>query len=178
MDTYTEAPPLLTADDLLDLELQGTYAETDVAVACALVRGACGWHIGPSVDVDLTLDVEGGTVLLLPSLHVTAVSEVRDREGNLLEGWEWSDAGILRRPGGWPVGLRAVTVSLSHGLESIPLDLASVVAGIAATRADGRAVPVGLKSRAIGGITYTYADAPKDGDSLAAYDHVLWRYKR
>lgn len=177
MHDFTEAPPLLTADDLADLEFPGPFNEVDVAVAGALVRGACQWHVAPSVETTLVLDTEGGRVLFLPSLHVTEVLSVTDRAGNVLDGWTWSASGMLERTTPWPSGFRAVQVRLRHGLEKVPEDLAAVVADLAGSRAVEAAKPAGLKAKTVGNVSYQYADAPS-GNVLEPYGAVLWRYRR
>ena len=174
---FTEAPPLLTADELAALGFPGSFNEVDVAVAGALVRGACQWHVAPSVETTLVLDTEGGRVLLLPSLHVTEILSVTDGAGTVLDGWTWSASGMLERTTPWPSGFRAVHVRLRHGLDKVPADLAAVVADLARSRAVEDAKPAGLKSKTVGNVNYTYADAPS-GDALEPYRAVLWRYER
>jgi len=179
MIDLTDEPPFVTAEDLADREFAGTFSEVDVAVACALVRGAVGWHIAPSVTVEVWLDTDGGSTALLPSLHVTDVHEVRDAAGQLLEGWEWSASGILRRAGGWPAGFRAVRAKVTHGLPRVPMDLMAVVADIAAKRQTVTAAAVGLKSKTVGEVTYNYLASSDVGgdDPVAGYHSVLWRYE-
>lgn len=182
LDVYT-APPLVTLDDLEDFP--GSRSEMDVAVAGALVRGACGWHIGPSVDVELTVDSDGGSLVLLPSLHLTEVSEVKaTATGEVLTGWEWSGAGMLRREpsGGWlgfPRGFRALTIKAKSGIP-VPVDLKAVVADLSTSAAVRATLPQGLKAKTVGEVTYTYltsADLKDAVDPLEAYRHVLWRYE-
>lgn len=175
------APPLVTLDDLEEFP-GGPFDETSVQVACAVVRGACGWHIAPSMTVDLVLDSDGGRVLLLPSLHLTAVTAVRDRDGNPVTGWRQSAAGMLEHPLGWPGGLSAVTVTVTHGLPAVPEDLQAVVADLAAARARAAAAAARggeLKRKTVGEVTYEYVTPPTaagGSDPLAAYRHILSRY--
>lgn len=176
-DTQT-APPLVTVDMLEDHQMPGPYTETDVAIASALVRGACGWHIAPSVAVELELDSDGGTLLVLPSLHLSSVNKVTDRHGNVLEGWEASRKGMLYRTAGWPAGFGAVVVHAEHGLPEVPLEIVAVVADLARSRTATGMRPTDLKSRKVGEVTYSYltpADSPTD-DPLRMYRHVLWRF--
>ena len=175
----TVAPPLVNVDDLEEFP-GAPFDETSVQIAGAVVRGVCGWHIAPSVTVDLVLDSDGGRVLLLPSLHLTEVAAVRDRDANPIEGWRTSTAGMLEHPGGWPCGLSAVTVTVTHGLPVVPPDLLGVVADIARYRAALNARPPGLRSKTVGKVTYDYID-PNAGvggkvDPIAAYRHILDRY--
>ena len=61
--------------DLLGSPLIG-YDPDAVLAAAEAVRSYCGWHIAPAVEETVTLDGSGGRHLLLPSLHVTEVSEI------------------------------------------------------------------------------------------------------
>src|SRR5690606_40983530 len=59
-------------------------------------------------------------VLILPTLRLVSVSEVRDMTGDeprVLTGWRMSQAGMLSRRGGWPSGFGAVEVDVVHGYE-------------------------------------------------------------
>lgn len=126
-----------------------------VPAAEGAVRSYCGWHIAPAVTETLVLDSPGTHVLLLPSMHVTAVSEVRGLtlddpagysmglygEGNygdppvILDGWRATvtprfGAGILERsPYRWPMGV--VEVDLTHGYATVPADVRGVVLDLA-----------------------------------------------
>src|SRR5690349_17879952 len=88
----------------------------------AEVRGYCGWHVAPSVTEEVTVEGDGGSVLLLPSLRVTAVASVIDEDGNAVTDWKVRRNGVLRRAGGWRCGVE-YTVTLTHGYDQPPADL-------------------------------------------------------
>ena len=124
-------PPLTTAAELADYP-GSPYLETLVSSAAASVRDEAGWHIAPLVTETLVLDSQGGRRLILPSLQIDSVAEVRDVTGDtpaVLEGWRLSRrACFLYLEKGWPTGVAAVEVDLTHGCEACPEDLLAVVA--------------------------------------------------
>ena len=92
--------------------------------ACLTVRQYCGWHIAPSVTETLTLDGPGGSLLRLPSLYVTAVTEVVNR-GSVVTDPQWSQHGMVR--GRWTDQFRGITVTLTHGYDECPADIMAVL---------------------------------------------------
>lgn len=112
--------------------LTATEAER-LMQAEALVREFCGWHIAPSRTVTVELVSAGGTALLLPSLEVTAVTAVRDVDGDTpetLTGWKVRRFGILYRSLGWPTG-HEIEVDLTHGFTAAPAEVQGVVQAVA-----------------------------------------------
>ena len=83
----------MTLPPLADLPV-GTDEAAWLA-ACDAVRGYCEWHIAPSVTETLTLDGPGGSVLHLPSAHVTAVASVTN-DGAVIADPQWSASSSSR----------------------------------------------------------------------------------
>lgn len=112
----------------------GPFSEKEVAVAAARLRAEVGWHIAPSREETIELDVmPGETTLRLPTRHLTAVDEVRDLDRDTVidpERYRVSAARgrIRRRSGFWPSGYSRVSVTFTHGFEACPPDLYEVVA--------------------------------------------------
>lgn len=135
-------PERLASPAQLQTATNGRILATDPFVAEAIgaatdaVRSACGWHVAPSrTETDLRLDGRGGSVLTLPSLHVTAVASVVDYgfpdtisglPGLVLvedTDFSWSDNGVLERLiGCWSRQRRGIQVTFTHGydLSDIP----------------------------------------------------------
>jgi len=121
-------PALVDASDLIQFP-EAPFAEDLVASAADQVRILCGWHIAPEVTETLTVESWGGPVLSLPTLHLTAVTEVRDVTGTdpaVLDRWRKSQSGMLIRIGGWPFG--TVEVDVTHGYPVCPDGLLAVIA--------------------------------------------------
>lgn len=120
--------------------------------AVAVVRAYCGWHIAPVLTETILVDAQGGSALVLPSLRVTEISEVKIGD-TVVESPEWSAAGFVR--GCWPKKLRAVSVTWTHGFDEAPLAL------VAASKrlVEIGSVPAGIRSRATGPYSVTYRDA-------------------
>lgn len=118
-----EADLLVTAAQL-ESATKGRIKATDPYVVEALwaatdsIRSECGWHVGPVRSETLTLDGSGGTILLVPSLHVTAITSVTEN-GTLLTvdtDFDWSVNGVLERLSGmWAGKRRSIVVALTHG---------------------------------------------------------------
>lgn len=103
-----------------------------VADAEAAVRAYCGWHIAPNREDTDTFRSHGGPVLLLKSLHVTAVASVTIGGAAIdAASYEWYPNGVLRRAAGWPVGKVEVTFTHGYDVEDIA-DLYRIVRTLAA----------------------------------------------
>ncbi|SIM96821.1 hypothetical protein [Mycobacteroides abscessus] len=101
--------------------------------ALAAARAYCGWHVTPvKTDDTVELDGPGGNTLMLPTLKLISLSEVRERVGaygGATDETVYSPAqletsrhGMVRkRPGLTPHGpwwtneLGAITVKMTHG---------------------------------------------------------------
>jgi hypothetical protein len=181
-------------------ELADTLTPTEddrLAQAEAMVRSYCGWHIAPNRDDTLTLDGDGGTVLVLPSLNVTEVLSVTV-QGIVLDptDYAWSQAGFITRvpsyanswntgytswsdgewSGGWywwwPDAPRSIVVELTHGYDPVPPEVSAVVQAIAGRLVDN---PTGLEQQTVGPFTEKYGGA---GSALGSAElGVLSRYR-
>lgn len=119
-------PSLATVNDMSGQPGAPTTQDT-LDRAAALIRRVAGWHIAPQITETVTLDHDGASVLVLPSLHVVEVASVKNAStGVELTGWSWSSKGLLS--GRFPCGFRSVEVTFTHGFESCPLDLFPSVA--------------------------------------------------
>ena len=183
MTTPTVLAPLATIADVADLR-GAPFAQRELDIAAAQVRAECGWHIAPRVEHTLEVDSDGGRSVLLPTLALREVLEVRDRVravpfSSVSGGWDFSTAGILTRAVGWPRGPRAVTVRFVHGHDETPLELVALVATLARA-ARSEATP-GVRSfaRTVGGITTNtgYTDGDPAASVLTQFAHVLDRYR-
>lgn len=130
--------PDLLAPNALDAFPGGPYPADVVKAAGAAIRQVAGWHIAPAASETITIETSGGTALLLPTMHLVAIDEIRDvtndPAGVVLEGYrthatERFEAGIVDRPGGWPY-CGVLEVDIRHGHAACPDDLKAVVAEI------------------------------------------------
>lgn len=96
----------------------------EVTPGLAAVRSWCGWHIAPSVTESIKVEGEGGRVLLLPSLHVTDVTAIRNESGDETSGWKWRENGIVR--GCWTCD-ELYEVDLTHGYTNMPAELVNII---------------------------------------------------
>lgn len=151
--------------------------EDDDAVleqAEGVARDYCGWHIAPSRAGEYTLD-EASSVIILPTMRLTAVSAIVDADGNDLAayGFTFTPAGVVRRGSPtqagvsylgawWPAG---TVVTFTHGYAEVPPAVTRAVQGIASQ------LPSNLKSKTAGPFGETYFDdiAPGDRSRLDKY---------
>lgn len=127
-----------TTDELEDWvqgDVPGATAEQALERASASVVSAAGVPIVEAVNDEVVLDSPGGVELQLPNYPVTAVASV-EVDGEDPGYWEWSRTGRLARTSGWhwPVGLREVTVTYTHGYPDadIPDPIKTVTLAVAA----------------------------------------------
>lgn len=92
------------------------------ASAVGAIRDYCGWHIAPEVEETLTVDGPGGHLLVLPTQHVVSVASITN-DGTVVTDPEWSASGLVR--GGWSSRFRGVVVTMKHGFEEWPAELAA-----------------------------------------------------
>ena len=140
----------LLANPPIELDPEAVTAAED------MVREYCGWHIAPSAPETLTLDGKGGTTLVLPSLHVTAIASiVEDGVTLAATAYEWSQSGLVKRVnGGWPRKYRSIVVTLTHGYTTCPLAVREFIKQLAGS---GAASPPMTKAQ-VGQVVVTYSD--------------------
>lgn len=161
-----------------DLVLTDT---SEIAYASAWIRAYCGWHIFPSQQDTITIDTFGGQLLLLPTLYMTALGEVvLTADASTVDSTtlSWSQSGALAyRPTlvenafgvtasipqpCWPIGLRTIQVTFTHGYDEVPDAIKAVAVGVAKRLATGftnvTSEQAGLVLRSYGGPNFTPAE--------------------
>lgn len=117
---------------ILPSDLEVTDADR-VDFVTAQVRGYCGWHISPSVTQTVTLDSDGGKLLTLPSLHVTAVTSITIGGTAVdMATVKWSANGLVQIAdcSYFAYGYRNVVVTFTHGWPETPMDLRAAMTNI------------------------------------------------
>jgi len=125
-----------------------TSPAPETSPGLAAVRAWCGWHIAPSKTETVKVEGGGGRVLLLPSLHVTNCTAVRDESGNAVTGWKVRENGIAR--GSWR-DEELYEFDITHGYDQMPAELLGIVADL-----DSNGVGAVVKSKAIGPFSESY----------------------
>lgn len=97
------------------------------------VRDLCGWHVFPPREETIKVPTTGDKMVLLPTLKVRDVKNVT-WDGEPLEGWDWSEDGIIRLPRRLPEAFRRLEVTFTHGFE-LPKSMLGVIASMV-SRAD------------------------------------------
>ena len=123
------------------------------------IRAECGWHIAPVRTETLEVYADGGKHLFLPTLALTAVSEIRDVTFDVpqvVTGYKFKANGIITRTFGAPgfVDGHLYEVDVTHGFAAIPSDLLPAASSIARSAAGERVA----QSKQLGPGQVTYAD--------------------
>lgn len=170
-------PPFVSPQELADYT-QGKVDPTDARVvrllvgASAAIRRRCGWHVFPSVTETLRLDGPGGRELSLPTMNLTALGDVLDRDVAVdATDLEWSRLGTVRRRSGWwSESYGALAVTMTHGYEEVP-DLAQVVSQVVAAALSS---PMGATKEQAGSLAVTWATtAPGVAGGLSLLERDL-----
>lgn len=167
----------LLAPEQLDDFPGAPFADTVVDAIVARLRREAGWHIAPARIETVTVDGSDTRLLVLPTLELTNVTEVRDvtvlASPTVVPDWRAARAGMLRRPGGWPRGFRSVAADITHGYEDCPPDLLPVIATLCRlSTTDGE-----VSQEALGSWSVTLRESlPADqAETLQAYSIPRFR---
>lgn len=141
-------------EDFLQVDIststQMLAAERALKETTGAIRNYCRQHLELVEDDEITLDSAGGTRLFLPELPVVEVTEVVE-DGEILtadDDYKLGQYGILYRIGAkWAEGIQIITVTYTHGYETLPDDIVFV-----ATRAASRAYQAGLRAAENNGV--------------------------
>lgn len=157
--------------DVLTIEAPDGVDAGAWGAAVSALRQACGWHVAPVVTSTARVRVEGG-VLVLPSLRVTRVVEVKLR-GEVIDPARYE---LMPEP---VVYLRAhalsrepvvVEVTFEHGYDEMPGELMSLLGAAASRGSAGSLVTqVGQVKFGGSGILPGAAEAMAAAPALARY---------
>ena len=117
--------PLVVPADLESFP-GGPFDEDVVEAAAESVRDDAGWHIAPVETETVTVEGDGGRLLLLPSLKVNSVNSVTI-DGEADTDWTLLPGARLYRASGWPQR-SLVEVAMTHGYENVPMALLPIIA--------------------------------------------------
>lgn len=156
--------PLVTAEEFasyLQRDLDRATAELAIGGASGVVRNFCRWNVARE-SATFTLDAIGSTLLVLPTLKLVSVDEVRVG-GDVLDAsaYTWSQGGQLYAAGRWPVGHRLVEVDVVHGYEPVPDEVKLVTCALAAR---SMVNPEGLRSKTVGTVAKVFVFETIRGD--------------
>ncbi|OGC95309.1 MAG: hypothetical protein A2W25_05175 [candidate division Zixibacteria bacterium RBG_16_53_22] len=125
-------------------------AQRALIEATAAIRNYTHQYLGRVDDDAITLDSKGWTRMFLPELPVIDVSAVVE-DGETLtvdDDYKLGQYGVLHRIGQkWASGIQIITITYSHGYETIPDDIVAVC-----TRAASRGYQAGLRAADSAGV--------------------------
>lgn len=156
---------MVTPDDIKHLP-GAPFDDDEVDGAVATLRSALQWRIAPEETETVTFDIPfRENKLRLPTAYLVNIEAIR-ANGVVVPPADYETSKNLSivklRSGWWPQGYGTVEVDMTHGYESVPLDLLNIIAAVAATSRRDQAV-----REAVAG-TYTLP--------LVGIDNVVYRY--
>ncbi|MDV6271100.1 hypothetical protein [Rhodococcus globerulus] len=160
--------PLIGLEQFTALMDGSGLEEWRLNVASGAIRSYCGWHVAPVLVDTITLDGDGGTILILPTLRLVSLDEVRV-QGVVTADVQWSTHGVIE--GQWPRRRRSVVVDVRHGYDA-PADVLGVALDAAARAVNSE---LGGHAETIGPFSFSASEG-----STALFDHelrVLDRYR-
>lgn len=128
------------------------------------IRNYCGWHIAPFITETLTVSGEDDSVLILPTLRILDVTEIRVNDRRV-EGYRWARHGVIYLPAavrwGYPI-----EVDLIHGYEQLPAPVVE-----AARRLDRTMTGMPFATMSVDGVSVSAQGQGGVGE-LSAIDNV------
>lgn len=149
-----------------------------LSAAEAAVRAYCGWHISPVIAESVVLDGTGARTLFVKTLRLVSITAATV-DGTVVDPLtlEWSEAGFVRAAGVWPDKFRSVSLSITHGFDTVP-DVVEIVRAIAARAASA---PTGVVREQAGAVSVSLSQvAPGVSGGVVLMDHerrMLDRYR-
>lgn len=126
--------------------LEVTASQGNIDATVSAIRAYCGWHVWPVRVESIVVDGDGGSVLTLPTLHVTDVESIEENGAVLDAGsFEWSASGDVQRfDRSWSTRFRGYRVAVTHGYDVCPFTaLVGSVAAEVANAGNGQITQVG-----------------------------------
>ena len=118
----------------------------------AAIRAYCGWHVAPVKRETLTVDGNGRTTLVLPTMRIQSVESVKIDGSNVTDSVRWSTSGMLEGVC-FPRRFRAVEVTLEHGFSA---DEIGDIAGLIGTLTKRFTTDPRIRSQSVAGASVSY----------------------
>lgn len=124
----------------------------DVESASGAIRDLCGWHIAPVRTQTFVVDEPfGRRDVFLPTLRLVDLTAVKvegvDLTAEELAALDWSSRGYLARGMRWPTRRRSVEITVRHGYDRTPANVAQVCLALAERMGSS---PAGLARQQVG----------------------------
>lgn len=118
----------------------------------AAIRAYCGWHVAPVKRETLTVDGNGRTTLVLPTMRIQSVESVKIDGSDVTDSVRWSTSGMLEGVC-FPRRFRVVEVTLEHGFSA---DEIGDIAGLIGTLTKRFTTDPRIRSQSVGGASVSY----------------------
>ncbi len=159
------------------LEPLAVSDSVDVNAASAAIRDHCGWHIAPVRTQTFVVDEPlGRPDVFLPTLRLVEITAVKvegvDLTEEQLTALDWSSQGYLSRGQGWrwPTRRRSVEITVRHGYDRTPANVAQVCLALAGRVAS---TPAGLARRQVGQRSEEYLRGIHESELVTLAPYVI-----
>lgn len=136
------------------------------AAAVSAIRGYCGWHIAPSMELTGKVGSAGGKIIRIPALNVTEVTKLTLADGtDLLEGAQWNAGGLVELALPVEPCLSGIEYAVTAGFnpEEVP-DLITIALQVSRRAASAPAGSV--RSQSVNGASVSYAFSGSGATSI------------
>lgn len=170
------ADPALLAQKL-DVDVSDPNLLTVLRRVSNRFRDAVGHPVHRVDDDEVFLSGDGGPALQLPATPVLGDPQITHNGAEVTGVQVGRRSGLLRRVGGWPVGLENIRVVYSHGYdpEDIPGGIEDAVLEMAEIV---YTLKYGVGTIASAGDTITFLAAMSAGGTTPAWDDAVSKYSR
>lgn len=130
----------------------------NAAAVCA-IRGYCGWHIAPSMELSGKVGSTGGKIIHIPALNVTEVTKLALTDGtDLLDGAQWNAGGLVELVLPVEPCLSGIEYTVTAGFN--PDDVPDLIAVALQVSRRAASTPAGtVRSQSVNGASVSYASS-------------------
>lgn len=130
-------------------EAEELQAEATIQNVSYVIEHIVGFPFEYLEDDFIWIQADGHGIIDLSAKRIVDVSELINKDGDSISGWEWDGMGSVY--GLFP--LQVVGLTYSHGYEEVPRVIKSVALGMASRVMYN---PAGLRQETVGAISVTY----------------------
>src|SRR5664279_1332455 len=172
-----QQPPFADSADFQEcFGVTTTRTDMDLDAASAAIRGYCRWMIWPATTETLILDGPGTDVLMIPTMNLTAITQLIETPRGPsptpvtldITKLEWSAAGMVWRTdsvwgpysafggfgGMWTSRARGISITITHGYDDVPAEIRRLTLDLARRSALN---PMALSAQQVGLRSESYA---------------------
>lgn len=147
-------------------DYSGLNAPMFNVAAVSAIRGYCGWHIAPSMELSGKVGSTGGKIIRIPALNVSELKRLVLGDGtDLLDGAQWNADGLVELAAPVEPCLSGIEYTVTAGFnpDDVP-DLITVALQVSRRAASAPAGTV--RSQSVNGASVSYAFSGSGATSI------------